>query len=168
VNHSLQEVLDFVEPELARQGTVIRFHPDPALPLLMLDVNQVRQAILNLLINAKQAIAQGGEVLVETRGSAAGVRIIVTDTGSGMSPDVLARCFQPYYSTKKGGTGLGLPTTKRILEDHGGSIDVQSEQGRGTRFVIDLPLPAAAESGAPESRAPVPPTPPQGAGGSTG
>jgi signal transduction histidine kinase len=155
VNTILQEVLDFVEPELIRQGTVIRFHPDPGLPELALDVNQFRQAILNLLINAKQAVAEGGEVIVETRGSAAGVRIAITDTGDGMSPDVLARCFQPYFSTKKGGTGLGLPTTKRILEDHGGSIEVQSEPGRGTRFVIDLPLPGAG---------PVPPGSPGSAG----
>ena len=139
LNQTLQAVVDFIEPELARQGTVIRFLPDPRVPLLKLDPNQLRAAFLNLLINAQQALKQGGEIIVQTRLIGDRVLVSFTDTGPGMTPEVAARCFTPYFTTKKDGSGLGLPTTRRIVEDHGGTIRVQSEPGRGTRFVIDLP-----------------------------
>jgi two-component system sensor histidine kinase HydH len=117
-----------------------------------LDENQMRAAFLNLLINAQQALKQGGEIIVETRLLDERVRISFTDTGPGMTQEVAARCFSPYFTTKKRGSGLGLPTTRRIVEDHGGAIQVQSEPGRGTRFVLELPsnpqLPlAGAEDG---------------------
>lgn len=140
LNQTVQAVVEFVEPELLRQGTVIRFLPDPRVPLLKVDPNQLRAAFLNLLINAQQALKQGGEIIVQTRLLGDRVLISFTDTGPGMTPEVTARCFTPYFTTKKGGSGLGLPTTRRIVEDHGGNIKVQSEPGRGTRFVIDLPV----------------------------
>ena len=138
--HLVRETLDFVEPEDTRVG--IRHHADlpAALPLVMLDPVAFRQAILNLFVNARQAMPMGGELIVRIRRVANSVELTVTDTGVGMRPEDLERCFEVYYSTKREGTGLGLSTTKRIVEEHGGKIHVISEVGRGTSFSIVLPL----------------------------
>ena len=137
----VREVLDFVEPEDKRAG--IRHHAElpPGLPLVMLDPVAFRQAILNLFVNARQAMPMGGELIVRVRRQGNFVELSVTDTGVGMSPEDLERCFELYYSTKREGTGLGLSTTKRIVEEHGGRIHVISEPGRGTSFSLFLPLP---------------------------
>jgi signal transduction histidine kinase len=106
----------------------------------MLDPLAFRQAILNLFVNARQAMPMGGELIVRARRQGNSVELSVTDTGVGMAPGDLERCFELYYSTKRDGTGLGLSTTKRIVEEHGGRIHVISEPGRGTSFSILLPL----------------------------
>jgi signal transduction histidine kinase len=136
----VRDLLDFVEPEDARVG--IRHHTElPAgLPLVMIDQLAFRQAILNLFVNARQAMPMGGELIVRLRRQGNFVELSVTDTGTGMSPEDLERCFELYYSTKREGTGLGLSTTKRIIEEHGGRIHVISETGRGTSFSVVLPL----------------------------
>jgi signal transduction histidine kinase len=140
LGHLVREVLDFVEPEDSRVG--IRHHADlpPGLPLVMLDAVAFRQAILNLFVNARQAMPMGGELIVRLRRQGNFVELAVTDTGVGMTPEDLERCFEVYYSTKREGTGLGLSTTKRIVEEHGGTIHAISEVGRGTSFSILLPL----------------------------
>ena len=83
---------------------------------------------------------EGGELLVRVRRMGTQVEVSVTDTGIGMAPEVLERCFEEYWSDKKGGTGLGLATAQRIVEEHGGTLTVVSEAGRGTSFSIYLPL----------------------------
>ena len=116
----------------------------------------VKQAVLNLLINAVQAmtdarqakppIAHGGcsELIIrtETRKKLGHNEVVihVIDTGPGIEADKIAKIWQPYFSSKKNGTGLGLPTTRRIVQEHGGSIDVHSELGQGTDFAINLPI----------------------------
>jgi len=136
----VRDVLDFVEPEDTLAG--IRHHAELpfGLPLVMLDPGAFKQALLNLFVNARQAMTSGGELIVRIRREGNWVDVSVTDTGTGMTPDALERCFDVYWSTKKGGTGLGLPTTKRIVEEHGGRIAVVSEPARGTSFSIVLPL----------------------------
>ncbi len=136
----VRDVLDFVEPEDTLAG--IRHHAELpfGLPLVMLDAGAFKQALLNLFVNARQAMTAGGELIVRIRREGNWVDVSVTDTGTGMTPDALERCFDVYWSTKKGGTGLGLPTTKRIVEEHGGRIAVVSEPARGTSFSIVLPL----------------------------
>jgi signal transduction histidine kinase len=136
----VREVLEFVEPEDARQG--IRHHVElpMGLPLVMLDPGAFRQALLNLFVNARQAMPSGGELIVRARREGNFVELSVTDTGVGMTPEAVEHCFEVYYSTKKGGTGLGLSTTRRIVEEHSGTIVVVSEVGRGTSFSIVLPL----------------------------
>jgi signal transduction histidine kinase len=138
--HLVREALDFVEPEDTRAG--IRHHTElpTGLPLVMLDPVAFRQAILNLLVNARQAMPMGGELIVRLRRQGKFVALSVTDTGVGMTQPDLDRCFEVYFSTKREGTGLGLSTTKRIVEEHGGRIHVISEVGRGTSFSILLPL----------------------------
>lgn len=136
----VREVLDFVEPEDTLAG--IRHHVELpfGLPLVMLDAGAFKQALLNLLVNARQAMPMGGELIVRARREGNWVELSVTDTGTGMTPEALEHCFDVYWSTKKGGTGLGLPTTKRIVEEHGGRIAGISEPNRGTSFSIVLPL----------------------------
>jgi signal transduction histidine kinase len=135
-----REVLDFVEPEDAALG--IRHHADlpVGVPLVMIDERAFKQALINLFKNAREAMPSGGELLVRLRRDGNWAELTVTDTGVGMSPEALARCFDEYWSDKKGGTGLGLPTTRRIVEEHGGTLSVVSERGRGTSFTIYLPL----------------------------
>jgi signal transduction histidine kinase len=103
------------------------------------DSNLLRQALLNLLINAEQAMPNGGELIIKTLRERDGVTIEITDTGEGIPPDRMSKVFEAYYSTKKTGSGLGLATTKRIVEEHQGAIAVHSEVGKGTRFTIQLP-----------------------------
>lgn len=136
----VRELLDFVEPEDEQAG--IRHHVDVpvGMPLVLVDEDQIKQAVLNLLVNARQAMPEGGELLVRVQRVGTQVELSVTDTGIGMSPQQLENCFEEYWSDKKGGTGLGLATTKRIVEEHGGRITVVSERGRGTSFSIYLPL----------------------------
>lgn len=136
----VRELLEFVEPEDERCG--IRHHVDLpiGLPLVMVDEARIKQAILNLLVNARQAMPEGGELLVRLRRIRSQVELSITDTGLGMSPEKLARIFEEYWSDKPGGTGLGLPTARRIVEEHGGSISALSEEGRGSSFSLLLPL----------------------------
>lgn len=136
----VRELLDFVEPEDEQAG--IRHHVDLAvgLPMVLVDEDRLKQAILNLLVNARQAMLDGGELMVRVRRTGTEVELSITDTGIGMSEDKLEHCFEEYWSDKKGGTGLGLATTARIVEEHGGRIQVLSEVGRGTSFLIYLPL----------------------------
>lgn len=136
----LRELLDFVEPENALAG--IRQHVDLAMgmPLVMLDETAIKQALLNLLKNAREAMPQGGELIVRVRREGNWAELLITDTGVGMNRDALEHCFDEYWSDKKGGTGLGLPTARRIIEEHGGTIHVVSERGQGTSFSIYLPL----------------------------
>jgi signal transduction histidine kinase len=141
LNGIVREILDFTEPE--NRQAKIRVHVEEARDLskLSIDRDHLKQAILNLVTNARQAMPNGGELLVATRLEGDAAVLEITDTGAGMTPEVRARCFELFYSTRKGGTGYGLPLTKRILEEHGGQIDVWSEVGRGTRFTIRLPIP---------------------------
>ena len=136
----VRELLEFVEPEDERAG--IRHHVDLplGLPLVLVDEARIKQAVLNLLVNARQAMPAGGELLVRLRRMGSQVELSITDTGLGMSPEKLARCFEEYWSDKPGGTGLGLSTARRIIEEHGGTITALSEEGRGSSFSCTLPL----------------------------
>jgi len=136
----VRELVEFVEPEDERAG--IRHHVDLpiGLPLVLVDDARIKQAVLNLLVNARQAMPSGGELLVRLRRVGTQVELSITDTGMGMTSEKLARCFEEYWSDKPGGTGLGLSTARRIVEEHGGTISVVSEEGRGSSFSIFLPL----------------------------
>ena len=109
-----------------------------------LDRETFQAALWNLILNAQQAMTDGGQLVVRTRQLPARVALDLIDTGRGIEPEVQAKMFEAFYSTKPGGSGLGLPTVKRIVEAHGGRIAVESEVGRGTKFTIALPHAAAA------------------------
>ena len=134
------EVAEFTEPEHAGLGIRQHLELPNALPLVLVDEDRIKQALVNLFRNAAQAMPEGGELLVRVGRRGNHVELTVTDTGVGMTPEQVDRCFELYWSTKKNGTGLGLATTRRIVEQHGGTISVISEPGRGTSFSITLPL----------------------------
>ena len=143
IHRILEEVIDFSYPEAARRGIQIRTFFDNAIPLVPIDKKQLKQALLNLFINAQQAMEgnEGGkELLIRTTLEKDTYRIDITDTGEGISKERMARVFDVYYSTKKGGTGLGLPSARKIVEEHGGELTVQSDLGKGTNISIFLPL----------------------------
>lgn len=133
------QLRDFFAPQAEAARVVFRTAlPDGPLPC-SLDPNLIKQALLNLLINAVQAMSDGGELLLRLTARDNQAVIEVTDTGSGIAPDVLENIFRPYWSSKEGGSGLGLPTARRIAREHGGTLTVESEPGKGTRFVLTLP-----------------------------
>ncbi|MFQ5656779.1 MAG: sensor histidine kinase [Candidatus Methylomirabilales bacterium] len=113
---------------------------DPSLPKVRADRDLLRRAIWNLFLNALQAMEEKGELRVETRSTGSQVEIAVRDTGPGIPATALPNIFDPFYSTKSGRAGLGLPIVRRIVEQHGGQITVDSQQGVGTCFVVALPL----------------------------
>lgn len=136
----VDELIDFFAPQTEASKVLMRVSlPDEPIRC-RLDSNLIKQAILNLMINAIQAMSEGGELLIKVSGNRGDALVEVTDTGDGIAPDELGRIFEVYYSTKNRGTGLGLPTTRRIIREHRGDIRVQSEPGKGTRFIISLPL----------------------------
>jgi signal transduction histidine kinase len=139
LNAEIDETLDFFEPEAAAGGVEIVRYLDPNLPRVLLDGESFRSALINLLLNAKQAMPNGGQLVVRTASSADKVTAHLIDTGVGIDEQTAAHMFEAFYSTKPGGSGLGLPTTTKIIEAHGGQIQVHSEVGRGTQFAIELP-----------------------------
>ncbi len=140
VNTLVSDVLTFYAPEAVRNRIQIRklFHTSAL--VCSLDREMIHQALLNLILNAAQSMPDGGELMVTTRAEENWALVEITDTGTGIEPEVMSRIFDPFFSTKKGGTGLGLSVTRRIVQQHGGLIDVQSTSGRGTRFTVRLPL----------------------------
>jgi signal transduction histidine kinase len=131
---------------MARQsGIDIKSYLPGDLPPVQLNKDLFRQALLNLMLNAQQAMPEGGELTIQAAREPEGVCLSLIDTGKGMTPDAAGRAFRPFFSTKPSGTGLGLATTRKIVEAHGGTIALQSEVGRGTKISITLPETAAAQ-----------------------
>lgn len=141
----VEELVDFFRPQAETHRVVIR----PSLPaepvVCRVDVAMIKQAVLNLMINASQAMSEGGELLLRLARDGGSAVLEVIDTGPGIPPEARERIFDPYYSSRPGGSGLGLPTTRRIVRQHGGDMRVDSEKGRGTRFVVTLPVAEGAD-----------------------
>ena len=145
------ELADFYAPQAQAARVILRTHlPEAPVPCRV-DADLLKQALLNLMINATQAMDAGGDLLVRLGAHGQTAVLEIIDTGRGIPPEDTGRIFQAYYSTRKGGTGLGLPTTQRIIREHDGAIEVQSQVGKGTRFVITLPLDVAGNVRAPET-----------------
>lgn len=179
LNTVVDELMDFFAPQASKSGVQLRADLARGRLMANLDVSAVKQAVLNLMLNAVQAMApraaaaspfapsetsrnpaaspqrptptdsaqkeliirsRAGQAEAEPRAPRAATVILeIIDTGPGIPPDAIPSIFKPYFTTKAGGTGLGLPTARRIIEAHGGRIDVHSEAGRGTAFTITLP-----------------------------
>jgi two-component system NtrC family sensor kinase len=147
VNEILSGLLDFLAPELAAARVEVRRELAAGLPPVRADEGPLRAVFLNLVRNSREAMPSGGTLTVRSAPAEGGaVEVQVRDTGGGIPPDGLARIFDPFYSTKERGTGLGLAFAQQVVKEHGGSIRCDSAVGTGTSFTIRLPA-------APEERA---------------
>lgn len=138
LNQLVSELLDYLSPQAEQTGIRFRRNLAPDLPPVEADPNLIRQALLNLVLNAQQATGNGGEVALSTSANGQFVRIAVSDNGPGIAPEHRDQLFNLYFSTKPGGTGLGLPVVKRIIEEHKGTIEVDCPAPRGATFTLCL------------------------------
>src|SRR6266540_3531000 len=135
----ISRMIDFLGPTAKQRNIEINWFPAPDLPPVHLDADLFEQALLNLMLNAEQAMPDGGTLTLIGRSDDGRVFLDVIDTGVGIEPEAMAKLFRPFHTTKPDGNGLGLATTRKIVAAHGGTIDVQSTPGRGTKFTIALP-----------------------------
>jgi two-component system, sporulation sensor kinase E len=140
LNDVVEKTVELMRPELENRGLRVRMKPHPRLPLAPVDATQLQQALVNLIKNAMQAMTRGGTLTLQTGEGADGVWMSVADTGGGIAQEQINRIFEPFYTTRKKGTGLGLMIVQRIVRAHGGRIELESHVGRGTTFRIWLPL----------------------------
>lgn len=142
LNAIIGDLVGFVRKDLATRHVVLETRLDPEDPTGHVDANQIRQCLINLVRNAADAVSAkgGGHVVLRTRGERDRVEIEVEDDGVGIASELIPRLFDPFFSTKEGGNGLGLALTQQIIRDHGGEIHVTSRVGRGTTFTLSVPV----------------------------
>jgi len=134
------EAVEFLRLSITRAGAQLQLEVDESLPNVWLDEAQIRQVVHNLVRNARQAMPEGGRLRVAVQAVTDGVQLVIEDEGTGITPDVRQRLFEPFLTTKEHGTGLGLAISKQIVDAHGGSIRCEDNEPRGTRIVIEFPL----------------------------
>lgn len=141
LNAIVRDLLAFVRPELDQAGLTVESDLAADLPTLKLDARYIKQALLNLIKNAMAAMSDGGRLGIETRANGDEVQVRVSDTGTGIPAEIVDKIFEPYFTTKPFGTGLGLTIVFKIVKEHFGDIAVASRVGEGTTFTITLPVP---------------------------
>ncbi len=148
----VEDLADFVRAELRVRRVQLRVDVDPGLPMLRLDTGQIRQALLNLVRNASEAMPDGGTIRVAVApgppsppASRRSVEVTVTDTGRGILPEDVEQVFEPFFTRKEGGTGLGLAISREIAAGHGGTLTCEPGAGQGTTFRLTLPVPEAED-----------------------
>ncbi|HZE57119.1 MAG TPA: ATP-binding protein [Chthoniobacterales bacterium] len=139
LNSLVEEALRFFAPEIADRDIVVEAELRPDLPLLELDRDQMKQAFYNVIKNSFEAMKRRGILRIRTDMDATHVSITFTDTGGGMSAESLSRVFEPYFTTKSFGSGLGLLIVRRIVREHGGEMAIESNEGKGLTLTIRLP-----------------------------
>lgn len=142
VNRLVERVVSAVRVQLANNHIRVDFHPAPELPSLVADPDELQKVVLNLVLNAIQAVRDHGRIVVRTSYDSheRAIKLSVTDDGEGIPPENLDKIFRPFFTTKKRGTGLGLATCQRIVSEYGGTIAVTSEVGKGSTFTVTLPV----------------------------
>jgi signal transduction histidine kinase len=148
LNATVEQAAMLVRHQVLSRPIKIDVRKDPNLPTVEHDSGQIHQMFLNLLLNAVQAIEGAGAIRVEISLLKGDAAITVVDTGRGIAPEHLPNIFSPFYTTKGNGTGLGLSMARRIAEEHHGRIEVTSEVGKGSKFLVVLPLQQASAKGA--------------------
>jgi len=152
LNDVVRETVELLRPELENRGLLVVEKLAPRLPAIMMDPVQIKQALVNLCKNGMQAMTRKGVLTLQTGAGPEAAWVSVSDTGAGIPPAVLSRIFEPFYTTKKKGSGLGLMIVQRIVREHGGRIELESQEGRGTTFRIWLPLRERARRLLPDGR----------------
>jgi PAS domain S-box-containing protein len=147
INAIVRDTLSLINKQAAFKNVALEPHLSEHLPVVQVDKDQIQQVLINLAINAIEATEAGGRVAFATRFIPNGrvVEIAVSDTGSGISPDILDNIIDPFFTTKETGSGLGLAISHGILEQHGGTLDVMTQVGEGSCFVVRLPTEHSAE-----------------------
>ena len=140
VNAHLDLSLRLFEHQIAARMITLRRDYRAAPDTVRGDESRLQQAFMNLLLNAVEAMPNGGELTASTETAGGSIRIAIRDTGGGIAPETFGHIFETFFTTKKQGTGLGLAITRQVIEEHHGAIEVQSEVGRGSTFLITLPL----------------------------
>ena len=141
INAVITELLDFVRPELDQAGVKVESALSEGIPILRIDARFIKQALLNLIKNAVAAMPDGGLLRIETLRSGTEVLVRISDTGGGIPEQIMDKIFEPYFTTKPFGTGLGLTIVFKIVKEHFGDISVTSREGEGTTVSISLPVP---------------------------
>ena len=140
LNGVVEKSVELLLPELENRGLNVKTKLAAHLPPAPIDPVQIQQVLVNLIKNAMQAMTKGGALTLQTGEGSDGVWLSVADTGGGIAQEQINRIFEPFYTTKKKGSGLGLMIVQRIVRAHGGRIELESHMGRGTTFRIRLPL----------------------------
>jgi PAS domain S-box-containing protein len=140
LNEVIGETLGLLRPELENRGLVVKVRLARQLPLGPMDTAQVKQVLVNLIKNAMQAMTRGGVLTVQSGEANTGVWASIGDTGGGIPQEKIQRIFEPFYTTKEKGTGLGLMIVQRIMREHGGRMDIESRVGQGSTFRIWFPV----------------------------
>ena len=139
LNDTVEETIELLRPEFDNRGQAIKLEFAKSLPLAVFDAAQIKQSLINLMKNSMHAMSTGGELVIKTGEAGGGVWVSLTDTGGGIPQEQIKRIFEPYYTTKEKGSGLGLMIVQRIVRDHDGRLELMSHGGKGTTFRIWLP-----------------------------
>jgi two-component system, sporulation sensor kinase E len=140
LNEVAIETVALLKPELENRGQAVELRLDPKLPRAQLDPGQLKQALVNLIKNAMHAMTRDGVLTIQTGAAGDEIWISIADTGGGIPREQINRLFEPFYTTKKKGSGLGLMIVQRIVRAHGGRIELDSRAGQGTTFKLWLPM----------------------------
>jgi signal transduction histidine kinase len=140
LNDLLEDLVDFFLPQAQAQRAKLRLRRSEDPLVADVDPKLIKQALLNLMLNSLQAMPEGGELILSAARQDGQALVDVIDTGKGIPPEAINKIFDAYYTSKKGGTGLGLAMTRRIVREHGGQLSVKSEPGKGSDFSLRLPL----------------------------
>ena len=139
LNDIIEETIELLRPELNNRGQSLKLILNEVLPLAFFDAGQIKQSLINLIKNSMQAMSTGGELIIKTGEAEEGVWISLTDTGCGIPQEQIKQIFEPYYTTKEKGSGLGLMIVQRIVRDHDGRLELTSHGSKGATFRIWLP-----------------------------
>jgi signal transduction histidine kinase len=150
VDTLVAELAALVDAQARAASITVRVNVPQPSPVVLGDRQHLQQVLLNLVLNAVQAMRAGGTLTIEAQSGRDGVSLVVADTGAGIPADVLPRVFDPYFTTRTDGLGLGLTIARRIVEAHGGAIELDSQAGRGTRVRLRLPAAPRHPQGEPQ------------------
>jgi nitrogen fixation/metabolism regulation signal transduction histidine kinase len=141
LNPLIEEIVNLLRPEIEQRNIQIHLDATDVIPVMAMDPVQMKQVFYNLIRNAYQAIPaeEGGSILIQTALNAYEIRVTISDTGSGVSPEVMGCLYEPFMTTKSSGTGLGLLIVRRIVKDHGGNMTIASNKGKGTTITLFFP-----------------------------